>query len=263
MMHVFDETSQLRLDGNRVWVGLADPRQEATTGMFGGWTAALLLRAVLSDAEDQGSPSTLTVHFIKAVTAGSEVKIRTQNVGGGRSLSIWQAELHVAGDEGVAAIATVVLSKRRESHGFTDMVMPSAPPPETLAEVQAFGKWGPLNIFRPSLGAPPFNQPDTRSLIWLRDRSARPLDVLHLAYHSDNFPPRTWYLRPEPGPYSTITMSVYFHATEQDCAAVGNDYILMDTFGTRAESSTVGARANLWSRGGVLLATTEQMGWFR
>lgn len=263
MMHVFDETSQLRSDGNQVWVGLADARQEATNGMYGGWTAALLLRAVMSDANDQGSPSTLTVHFIKPVKPGSDVKIRTQSLGGGRSLSIWQAELQIAGEDGVAAIATVVLSKRRESHGFTDMPMPSAPPPETLAEVQAFGKWGPLNIFRPSLGAPPFNQPNTRSLIWLKDRSDRPLDLLHLAYHSDNFPPRTWYLRPEPGPYSTITMSVYFHATDLDCAAVGNNYILMDTFGTRAESSTVGARANLWSRDGVLLATTEQMGWFR
>lgn len=188
MVYVFDETSQLRSDGNHVWVGFADPRQEATTGMFGGWKAALLLRAVLSDANDQGSPSTLMIHFIKAVKAGSEVKIRTKNVGGGRSLSIWQAELQLVGEEGVAAIATVVLSKRRESHGFTDMFMPSAPRPETLAEVQAFGKWGPLNTFRPSRGAPPFNQPDTRSLIWLRDRSGRPLDVLHLAYHSDNFP---------------------------------------------------------------------------
>ena len=103
-------------------------------GMYGGWTAALLLRAVLSDAIDQGSPSTLTVHFIKAITPGSEVKIRTQNIGGGRSLSIWQAEVQVAGTESVAAIAAVVLSKRRESHSFTDMFMPSAPPPETLAE---------------------------------------------------------------------------------------------------------------------------------
>ena len=118
MTYVFDETSRLRSDGNHVWVGLADPRQEAMVGMFGGWTAALLLRAVLSDAIDQGSPSTLTVHFIKAITPGSEVKIRTQNIGGGRSLSIWQAEVQVAGTEGVAAIAAVVLSKRRESYSF-------------------------------------------------------------------------------------------------------------------------------------------------
>jgi hypothetical protein len=97
MTHVFDETSRLRSDGNHVWVGLADPRQEATAGMYGGWTAALRLRAVLSDAIDQGSPSTLTVHFIKAITPGSEVKIRTQDIGGGRSLSIWQAEVQVAG----------------------------------------------------------------------------------------------------------------------------------------------------------------------
>jgi hypothetical protein len=33
--------------------------------------------------------------------------------------------------------------------------------------------------------------------------------------------------------------------------------------GTRVERSTVGSRANLWSRGGALLATTEQLCWFR
>jgi acyl-CoA thioesterase len=194
---------------------------------------------------------------------GNHARKRSQNPHAGRSLSIWQAEIQVAGTEGVAAIATVVLSKRRESHSFTDMLMPSVAAPETLTEFQPPGKWGQFNTYRPSRGSPPFNQPDTRSLVWLRDRSGRPLDALHLAYHSDNFPPRTWYVRPEPEPYSTITMSVYFHATEQDCAAAGHDYILIDAFGTRAESSTVGARANVWSRGGVLLATTEQMGWFR
>jgi acyl-CoA thioesterase len=188
MTYVFDETSHLRPDGNRLWVGFADPRQEATAGMFGGWTAALLLRAILSDAIDQGSPSTLTVHFINAITPGNEIKIRTQNIGGARSLSIWQAGVQVAGTEGVAAIATVVLSKRRESHSFSDTLMPSASPPETLAETQPPGKWSRLNTYRPSRGAPPFNQPDTRSLFWLKDRSGRPLDALHLAYHSDNFP---------------------------------------------------------------------------
>ncbi|MGY4310950.1 acyl-CoA thioesterase domain-containing protein [Bradyrhizobium sp. JR3.5] len=140
MTYVFDETSRLRPDGNHAWVALADSRQEATAGMYGGWTAALLLRAVLNDAIDQGGLSTLTVHFIRAITPGSEVKIRTQNSGGSRSLSIWQAKVQAAGSEGVAAIAAVILSKRRESHSFTDMYMPSAPPPETLAEVQVPGK---------------------------------------------------------------------------------------------------------------------------
>ena len=120
MTYVFDETSRLRSDGNHVWVGLADPRQEATVGMFGGWTAALLLRAVLSDATGQGSASTLTVHFIKAIMPGSEIKIRTQNIGGGRSLSIWQAEVQVAGTEGVCSDCHrgfVQASRKSQLHG--------------------------------------------------------------------------------------------------------------------------------------------------
>lgn len=139
MTSVFEETSRLGSDGNHAWVALADSRQEATAGMYGGWTAAFLLRAVLSDAIDQGSPSTLNVHFIKAITSGRENKLRTENIDGSRSLSIWQAEVQVVGTEGVAAIAAVISSKRRESHNFPDMYMPSAPPPELLAKVQVPG----------------------------------------------------------------------------------------------------------------------------
>lgn len=263
MAYEFDAAVQLRSERPHEWIGHADPRHEAIAGMFGGWTAALLLRAVLNDAIDQGGPSTLSVHFIKPIPPGSEVAIRTRNIGGSRSLSTWQAELDVAGSEGAAAIGAVVLSKRRESHGFTDMVMPSAPPPETLPAFDPPGRWGQCTLYRVGAGFPPFNQADTRSLCWVKDRSGRPLDHLQLAYHSDNFPPRSWYKRSESGPYSTMTMSVYFHADDREIAELGDDYVLLEAVGTRAKSSTVGARANIWSRGGVLLATTEQMGWFR
>ena len=113
------------------------------------------------------------------------------------------------------------------------------------------------------LGFPPFGQPDSRSVFWVRETSGRPLDAIQLAYLADNFPPRPWSRRKEPGPYSTLTMSVYFHATEAELAAIGDDDVLLEVSASRAESSTVAADARLWSRAGALLATTEQLGWFR
>ena len=56
---------------------------------------------------------------------------------------------------------------------------------------------------------------------------------------------------------------MFFHATDDELAALGDDDVLIDATASRAESATVGAQARLWSRGGVLLATTEQLGWFR
>ena len=113
------------------------------------------------------------------------------------------------------------------------------------------------------LGFPVFARADARSVFWVRETSGRPLDAVQLAYLADNFPPRSWSRRTEPGPYSTLTLSVYFAATDAELAAVGDDDVLLDVASSRAESSTVAAHARLWSRSGVLLATTEQLGWFR
>ena len=62
-------------------------------------------------------------------------------------------------------------------------------------------------------------------------------------------------------PSATLTLSVYFHGTAEEIDAVGDDYLLNEATGTRpGEQSTSGQQARLWSRGGALLATTEQLG---
>jgi acyl-CoA thioesterase len=58
-------------------------------------------------------------------------------------------------------------------------------------------------------------------------------------------------------------MSTYFLAAPEELAAVGDDYVLSEAEGTRIEHSLVGSRSRLWSRQGNLLATTEQLCWFR
>ena len=61
---------------------------------------------------------------------------------------------------------------------------------------------------------------------------------------------------------ATITLSAYFYANSEEMSSAKTDYILMDAIGTRGKDSVYGARANLWSRDGALLATTEQLAWF-
>ena len=39
-MSQLDEALALRLTEPGLWLGFADPRYEAMTGMYGGWTAA-------------------------------------------------------------------------------------------------------------------------------------------------------------------------------------------------------------------------------
>ena len=54
-----------------------------------------------------------------------------------------------------------------------------------------------------------------------------------------------------------------FDTPDAEIAAVGDDYILSEVAGVRAEGSTSGLTMRLWSRSGALLATSEQLCWFK
>jgi len=261
-MAELDASLAIQPQGPGLWRGRADPQYEANTGMFGGWTMALLLKAVVEDPLSEGTVSAITTNFLARVPPGAELKLRSQRLGGGRSLAHWRCDL-VLEDETIAATATIVLANRRESDKFNEIEMPRAAAPESIAVFHPPGPFGERIDIRAALGGMPFNQSTTRSLFWQRDVSGREMDAVQLAYLCDLGPPRVWYIGSAPRPSSTITLSLYVHAPAAELAACGDDFILSDMVGTRIEHSTVGSKANLWSRGGALLATTEQLCWFK
>ena len=97
----------------------------------------------------------------------------------------------------------------------------------------------------------------------MREASGRSVDHLQLALLADHRAPRSFFWSDGPRPSSTLTLSVYFHATDSELAAVGDDEILSEAFGTRGAQSTSEEHLRLWSRQGALLATSVQMGWYR
>jgi len=262
----FDEALVLHaLDGGR-WRAHADRRHESISGMFGGWTAAVSLQAVLRTAGGEGStatPAALTVHFVDKITPGEDVVLAVTRLGGGRSLAHWRAELLPSDGDRVLAHAMVTLANRRESDAHIEPVMPAAPDPTSLSEFHAPGAQGQQTLIRPIWGHPPFDQASTYSGAWIQLVEPRPLDHTLLAYLADQFAPRSFYWNDGPRPSATVTMSVYFHATPDELAAAGEDYLLNEAVGTRGEQSTSGAQLRMWSRAGALLATSEQLCWYR
>ena len=245
------------------WRANADPAYEATNGQFGGWSAALLLRAPLAEPRASGTPSALTIHFLSTVPPGRELSIRTELRHDGRSLSFWQAELRAKGQPELLGLATLVLSNRRESDRFDELRMPVAPDPESLERFRPpAGRFGERMDLRPVIGHPPFDQATTRSVFWVREETSRAVDAVQLSYLADVGAPRIFLRSSGPRPSATLTLSIYFHATAEEVAAVGDDYVLSELNGTRAEASTFGSRGELWSRQGKLLATMEQLCWF-
>lgn len=253
---------KLSASGDSQWHGRADPAYEAIMGMYGGMTAALLLKAVMSEGNVQGTPSALTVNFVRAVTPGNEIAIRTRLLGATRSIQHWTAELSHAGSSDVQAAASVVTTTRRESDRFVQPRMPEVPPPEGLEMFCPPGPSGQQSPLRLALGAA-FDTGQSHSAAWIREVSGRKIDAVQIAFLCDNYAPRAFYIGKGPRPSSTVTYSVYFLATADELAEIGDDYMLIEAVGTQAAQGTVGSRVNLWSRAGVLLATSEQLCWFR
>jgi acyl-CoA thioesterase len=262
-MGALDDALALDAGGDGIWRAVADGGYQAPNGMYGGWTAAIALNAVVaSNDEEEKVPSAFTVNFVGRVDPGSELVIRTRRLGGSRSVSHWSSELTAADDGRTLAFASAVLTTRPDTDSHVVPTMPDVPPPEEVEPLQVAGlsHWSDV---RGITGWPPFGNPDTVSLSWVRDRSGRPIDAMQLAFVADQAPPRSWYWSEAPRPSATLTMSVYFHATADELAAVGDDHVLNDVVATRGARATSGQQLRMWSRRGVLLATSEQLAWYR
>ncbi len=214
--------------------------------MFGGWTAAVSLAAVLASASSPLTPSALTVNFIRAVAPGTRPVLHVEHLGGSRSIDHWRADLRADQDDDIQASATVVLTTRRPTEDHGQWVMPDAPGPATLEEFHAPGSQGQQTDIRRISGAEDmYGGGDTQTSAWVRMVSGRPHDHVQLAYLADQFAPRSFYWGAGMRPSATLTMSVYFHATAEDLAEAGTEYLLNEATGTRGAHNTSGQQARL------------------
>ena len=260
-MGSLDEALSLRPTGPTRWLAYADPDHESITGMFGGWTAGVTLGAVMRSAARRVAPSAMTINFIGAITPGEEAAIEVSRLGGGRSIEHWRADVRLMSDDAILASGMVVLTNRRATDSHLQFSMPTVPDPEVIAEFHAPGPQGQQTMIRLISGD--YASGDSSSSHWMRERSGRPLDHVQLAYLADQNAPRSFFWGPGPRSSATLTMSVYFHASDDEMAAAGGDYLLAETTGTRGHQATSDQQARIWSRQGALLATTEQLCWYR
>ncbi len=263
-MGSLDEALMLDADGPGRWTAHADPDHESMNGMFGGWTSALLLAAVIASAGAPLLPSAMTINYLTVVPPRTRPTVHVERRGGSRSIDHWQADLRSSESGELHASALVVLTARRPTEPHDQWSMPDAPEPRTLEVFHAPGTQGQQTDIRRVVGTEDaYGAGDTRTLQWIRMDSERRLDHLQLAYLADQFAPRSFFWGIGPRPSATLTMSIYFHATDDEIAGVGSGFILNEATGTRGSNSTSGQQARMWSPTGALLATTEQLAWYR
>ena len=80
---------------------------------------------------------------------------------------------------------------------------------------------------------------------------------------TDNSAPRAFYALGPTVMTTTLSLTVYLHATAEEVAAVGDDYILVECEGRVGGRGASDERSSYWRRDGKLLATSEQLAWYR
>ena len=273
-MHPFDQALALEHSDLQagLFTGATTPDYWNMVGPFGGTTAALLMQALLRHPERLGEPIALTVNYAAAIVAGP-FEIRATPVRTNRSTQHWTLEIRQPDAEGrpqLNTTATAVTALRRDTWGATDLPMPAVPAPEAVERMSIGPKavaWIAQYEMRPVSGSIP-TQWDGRgdhseTRLWLRDAQPRALDFASLTAMSDIFYPRVWLRRATVVPAGTVSITTYFHCTAAQLAEVGTGHLLGRATGQQFAQGFFDQSAQLWSQAGQLLATSNQIVYYK
>ncbi len=253
--------------GEGTYSAETDPAYWNLIGPFGGWTAASLLLAVLDDPRRHGEPLSMSTNFAGAIESGP-FEIRTRNVRRNRSTDFWRAELvqQQHGRDAYCADASVVLAQRRATESFIDVSVPEVPGPEALTPLN-LGSFAPSFLeryeMRFAVGDLFAKSETNRTVAWVRGKTPLTLDFPALAALCDSGFPLIFTRLRKRVPVSTVTLNTFFHATSSELAEVGSDFLLADGRMRIAYNGFYDSVTSMWSRAGRLLATTEQIVYYK
>ncbi|WP_372069930.1 thioesterase family protein (plasmid) [Tistrella mobilis] len=270
------EPVEERADGVRVWSGRTDPVWRNMIGPFGGWIAAVLTRAAeraaagwLAEAGPGAGIVATQTQFMGAIAEGP-FTIVTSPARVGRSVSFWQVDL--IQDGAIAARGNFTAAARRDTGDFTEprFAMPAAVAPEDAPRHahRSLPPWFSAYEMRIVQG-PPFTGADTsRSLVWLRHalvegESAGAVDAAVVAGLADAIYPRVFVLDRGPRPISTVTLSTYIHARPEVLDGLAGQFLLLEAIARRVHDGFFDQQVTLWAPGGTLVATSEQLAWYK
>ena len=266
-MHPLDAATALEKSGDKVYGKTSDAYWNFT-GPFGGATAATLLHAAMEHPARQNLPLAMTINYCAPV-AKEAFEIFVSEKRTNRSTQHFSVEMKQGAD--IVSTATLVFAARPEGFFHTSGKMPDVPPPEKIDPPKASAPLAWISRFdmrfasgfpamRPNEDAP---LGSARTEVWMRDNPARKMDFLSLMNMSDAFFARPFHVLGRLIQVGTVSMTTYFHCDESDLAEVGDDFVLGVADASIFANGYADQSAWLWSRGGRLLATSQQILYFR
>lgn len=266
--HPFDLAISLTGE-NGLYRGETSPRYANMIGPFGGISAATMMHAVLSESKAEGEPVAATFNFSAPIKDGS-FEIVASPVKLSRSTQHWMVELRQ--NNSTCMNATVILGKRRDTFSETESPFPRVPEYESVEIMPSLGLPEWVNNYRfriieggfgPTFGQHDDHVGDSKTVQWIEDHPPRPLDFTSLTSISDIFFPRVFVKRQTVMPVGTISLTIHFHAQDEDLAEVGTHAILGAARSSTFSKGFFDQVSELWSPSQKLLATTSQMVYFK
>lgn len=260
--HPFDRAVALERIGDDRWRGHTSEDYWNMVGPYGGVTAGAMLKAMLDDPQRQGMPLSFTVNFLAPVREGA-YDIRAERVRANRSNQHWAIRFEQEG--AVLAHAIAICAQRRDTWGQVEAVRPDVPPAVSCPVAPPRKATGFLQRyeFRIVRGKPFAENPDSLSQVWVSDNPPRPLDFASLTALCDSFLPRIFLRRPEFVPIGTVSLNIYFHVGEDVLARQGDAPVLAVAQGQAFRDGHFDHHGLVWSADGTLLATTQQLVWYK
>ena len=259
----YDIALQSRAPGR--WTTFAAPEwRNPGGGLWGGYALGLCVRALEAEPEATGEVLSMTRTYAAGLPSG-ELDVRTRRLRQGGSIGVWEVELRPHGVEDVGVHGMITMARRPPTAPFAFATLPQAPSPDELPCPDHPA--GPLHFGASAFerrtldGFPPKPGGDSRSLAWVRPRNGV-WDKALLAMVTDNSAPRAMYAL-DRVMTTTLSLTAYLHATAEEIAALGDDFILIECEGRVGGGGASDERSSYWSRDGRLLATSEQLAWYR
>jgi len=260
--HPFDAAIALTAETPNRWRGRTSEDYWNMVSPYGGVTAAAMMQAMLDHPERRGSPLAFTINYIAPIEAGDYV-IETELVRANRSSQHWAIRLLQA--DRVLAQVIAICALRRETWSLVEAAPPEVPPAEQCAPAPNRGTSEFLQRyeFRIVRGEPFAVNEDSLSHVWVSDVPPRTLDFASLTALCDSFLPRIFLRRPEFVPIGTVSINIYFHAGEEALTRQGAAPLLAVAQAQAFSDGHFDHHGQIWSTDGTLLATTQQLVWYK
>jgi len=258
-MSAFARATAVQPLGGGAWRATCDGAWATQLGANGGYLAALVLRAMSAELDDDAREArSLTCHYLRPPGPG-EVRLDVAVERSGRSLSTVTARLSQGGALCVLAVAAFAI----ELDGALDYAAqaPAASAPEDAERLPPVPEV-PMTahfVMRPTIGAPLYaGAGDAVTGGWLRFADPQPLDAPALAMYADAWWPSPLPRLTRPVTAPTIDLTVHFRAPGI-AAAIAQEPVLAVFRSSTAAHGFFEEDGELWSRDGVLLAHSRQL----